>query len=131
MGRCSRSKCFPLSRDPKIVARFTEEARTAATLRGHPNIGEIFDIGEGYGLHYLIMPYVEGEDLSSYLERNGWLSNEVALNVACQVTEALVWAGERNIVHRDLKPSNVRIDRSGPLSCWILELPKQAIFQPH
>jgi serine/threonine-protein kinase len=102
-----------LAGDPKIVARFIEEARTAATLGGHPNIGEIFDIGEGAGLHYLIMPYVEGEDLSSYLERHGRLSNAESLDVIRQVTEALVWAGERHVVHRDLKPSNVRIDRSG------------------
>lgn len=102
-----------LAGEPKIVARFTEEARTAATLGGHPNIAEIFDIGEGSGLHYLIMPYVEGEDLSTYLERQGRLSNAEALHVVRQVAEALVWAGDRRVVHRDLKPSNIRIDRSG------------------
>ncbi len=102
-----------LAQEPKIVARFNEEARTAATLGGHPNIAEIFDIGEGAGLHYLIMPYVEGEDVSSYLERRGRLTNAETLEIIEQVTEALVWAGDRNVVHRDLKPSNIRIDRSG------------------
>ena len=102
-----------LAGEPAIVARFVEEARTATTLRGHPNIAEIFDIGDGSGLHYLIMPYVEGEDLKGYLDRHGRLSGPEALHVIRQVTEALVWAGDRNVVHRDLKPSNIRIDRSG------------------
>ncbi len=102
-----------LAGEPAIVARFVEEARTATTLRGHPNIAEIFDIGDSSGLHYLIMPYVEGEDLKNYLERHGRLKGPEALQVIVQVTEALVWAGERNVVHRDLKPSNIRIDRSG------------------
>ncbi len=102
-----------LAEDPNIVARFTEEARTAATLGGHPNISEIFDIGEGAGLHYLIMPFVAGEDLSSYLQRHGRLSEPEALHIVRQITEALIWAGDRHVVHRDLKPSNIRIDLSG------------------
>jgi eukaryotic-like serine/threonine-protein kinase len=102
-----------LAADPAVVARFTEEARTAATLGGHPNIAEIFDIGEGGGLHYLIMPYVEGEDVSSYLKRHGRLASGEALEIVDQIANALVWAADRNVVHRDLKPSNVRIDRTG------------------
>ena len=102
-----------LADDPKVVARFLEEARTAATLSGHPNIVAVFDVGEGSGLNYLIMPYIEGEDLSHFLERRGKLNEGEALLVATQVASALVWACERGIVHRDLKPSNIRIDRSG------------------
>jgi serine/threonine protein kinase len=102
-----------LAGEPQIVARFTAEARTAAKLGGHPNIAGVFDIGEGSGLHYLIMPYVEGEDLKSYLERHGRLTNVEALQIVRQVADALVWAGDRNVVHRDLKPSNIRMDRSG------------------
>ena len=104
-----------LSNEPRIVARFREEARTAATLQGHPNIVAIIDIGEGSGLHYLIMPYVDGEDLSRYIEQHGQLSNAETVYLARQIAEALVWAADRHVVHRDLKPSNVRLDSSGRL----------------
>ena len=102
-----------LSNEPRIVARFREEARTAATLQGHPNIVAIIDIGEGSGLHYLIMPYVDGEDLSRYIEQHGQLSNAETIYLARQIAEALVWASDKGVVHRDLKPSNVRLDSSG------------------
>lgn len=102
-----------LAEEPAIVARFMDEARTAATLSGHPNIAPVFDIGEAGSLHYIVMPYIEGEDLRSYLERRGRLSEAEAVTVVRQVAEALVWAGERQVVHRDLKPANIRIDLSG------------------
>lgn len=102
-----------LAGEPRIVARFIEEARTAATLGGHPNIASVFDIGEGEGVHFLVMPYVEGEDLKSYLKERGRLSVPETLEVIKQVAEALTWACERNVVHRDLKPSNIRLDCSG------------------
>jgi serine/threonine-protein kinase len=102
-----------LAGDAKVVARFLAEARTAVALSGHPNIAPIFDVGEGGGVYYLIMPYVEGEDVSRYLERHGRLSEAETVCIVEQVAEALVWAADRKVVHRDLKPSNIRIDRSG------------------
>ncbi|MGQ9917885.1 MAG: bifunctional serine/threonine-protein kinase/formylglycine-generating enzyme family protein [Bryobacteraceae bacterium] len=102
-----------LADEPEIVARFMDEARTAATLGGHPNIAPVYDVGEWGSLHYLIMPYIEGEDLKSYLERRGRLHPAEAVTIIRQVAEALVWAGERRFVHRDLKPANIRIDMSG------------------
>ncbi|MCX7603410.1 MAG: bifunctional serine/threonine-protein kinase/formylglycine-generating enzyme family protein [Bryobacteraceae bacterium] len=102
-----------LADEPEIVARFMDEARTAATLGGHPNIAPVYDVGEWGSLHWLIMPYIEGEDLKSYLERHGRLSPPEAVSIIRQVAEALAWAGERRFVHRDLKPANIRIDLSG------------------
>ncbi len=102
-----------LAGEPEIVARFMDEARTAATLGGHPNIAPVYDVGEWGSLHYLIMPYIEGEDVKSYLERRGRLHPSEAVTIVRQVAEALVWAGERRFVHRDLKPANIRIDTSG------------------
>jgi serine/threonine-protein kinase len=99
-----------LAQDPAIVHRFEQEARTAASLSGHPNIVPIFDIGNGGGLHYLIMQYIFGEDMASYLRRNGRLSPADAANVVALTAEALVWAHSRHIVHRDLKPANVFLD---------------------
>src|SRR5579875_2691221 len=56
-----------LAQDERIVARFVQEAKTAATLSGHPNIVPIFDIGHRGNLYYLVMQYLEGEDLARYL----------------------------------------------------------------
>jgi eukaryotic-like serine/threonine-protein kinase len=102
-----------LAQDERIVERFVQEARTAATLAGHPNIVPIFDIGAKDGLYFLIMQYVEGEDLAKYLKNRTRLNPNEAARMICQVAEALVWAGAKNVIHRDLKPSNLYMDRSG------------------
>ena len=102
-----------LAQDERVVARFVQEARTAATLAGHPNIVPIFDIGAANGLYYLIMQYVDGEDLSKYLRRNKKLNPRDAAKITCQVADALTWASARGVVHRDLKPSNLYLDNTG------------------
>jgi serine/threonine-protein kinase len=102
-----------LAEDERIVARFVQEARTAATLAGHSNIVPIFDIGAQNGLYFLIMQYVEGEDLAKYLKRHGRLLPQDAAHIACQVADALVWASAKGVVHRDLKPSNLYLDQNG------------------
>src|ERR1035441_4297361 len=65
------------SQDSRLVSRFRQEAATAASLSGHPNIVTIYDIGEGNGLHYLIMQFVCGEDMCSYLHREGPLAPQI------------------------------------------------------
>ncbi len=102
-----------LAQDANVVARFEQEARMAATLSGHSNIVSIFDIGSGLGLHYMIMQFVPGEDLASYLRREGALTLPDAANVLAQTAEALVCAQEKHIVHRDLKPANMLLDENG------------------
>jgi serine/threonine-protein kinase len=102
-----------LAQDPRVVARFEQEARMAATLAAHPNIVPIFDIGSGGGLHYMIMQFIPGEDLAGYLRREGRLSLPDAANVVVQAAEALSCAEARRIVHRDLKPANMLLDESG------------------
>lgn len=101
-----------LAQEERIVARFVQEARTAATLSGHPNIVPIFDIGEQNGLYFLIMQYVEGEDLAKHLKRRQKLSSKEATKIVCQVADALVWASGKGVVHRDLKPSNLYLDQN-------------------
>jgi serine/threonine-protein kinase len=99
--------------DPTIVSRFEHEARMAASLSNHPNIVPIFDIGEGNGLHYLIMQFIAGEDLASVLRREGRVTVAAAANVITQATEGLSCAEARHIVHRDLKPGNMLLDETG------------------
>jgi hypothetical protein len=96
-----------------IVDRFLQEARTSAALSGHPNIVSIFDVGQSENTHYIIMQYVEGDDLSAYLKRLGKLPPEEAARVVEQIAEALVFAHSRKVVHRDLKPSNIKVQESG------------------
>ncbi len=102
-----------LAQDEAIVERFIQEARTAAALSGHPNIVPIFDVGEQDDLHYLIMQYVDGEDLKTYLSRKGKLTPAEAARIVEQIADALSFAHARRVIHRDLKPSNIRMDRSG------------------
>ena len=107
-----------LAQDPRVVARFEQEARMAATLASHPNIVPIFDIGSGGGLHYMIMQFIAGEDLAGYLRREGRLSLPDAANAVAQAAEALSCAESRRIVHRDLKPANMLLDESGRIKLF-------------
>jgi serine/threonine protein kinase len=102
-----------LAQDPSIVSRFQREARMMASLGNHPNIVPVFDIGEGYGLYFLVMQFIPGEDLASFLKREGHLELSQAANVIAQVAEALSCAESKRIVHRDLKPGNMLLDESG------------------
>lgn len=102
-----------LSQDEAVVEAFLQEARTAANLEANPNIVQIIDIGSTAGLYYLIMQYVEGEDLSTYLKRAGRLSWDEAAYITLKTADALSYAHERGVVHRDLKPANIRLDPAG------------------
>jgi serine/threonine protein kinase len=102
-----------LAQEPSIVSRFQREARMTASLGNHPNIVPIFDIGEGNGLNFIVMQFIPGEDLASFLRREGRLTLPQAANVIAQVAEALSCAEAKHIVHRDLKPANMLLDESG------------------
>ncbi|HEV8612637.1 MAG TPA: serine/threonine-protein kinase, partial [Gemmatimonadales bacterium] len=96
---------------PEIAAafgpgRFVREIRTAANL-SHPNILALYDSGEGDGLLYYVMPYVEGESLAQRIKREGQLPIPDALAITRQVATALHHAHSRGIVHRDIKPGNI------------------------
>jgi serine/threonine protein kinase len=95
------------------LERFREEARAIAGL-DHPNILPIHFVGEGQGLVYYAMPFVDGEPLGTALEREGPMSAARAVPVALGVLAALEHAHESGLVHRDIKPDNIMIDaRSG------------------
>lgn len=97
--------------DPAFALRFASEARTLAAL-GHPHIVGVHDFGEAGGYFYLLMEYVDGENLRHLLNKKR-LTRAEALAIVLPVCGALQFAHERGIVHRDIKPENLLIDRSG------------------
>jgi serine/threonine protein kinase len=97
---------------PDAVARFHREIKAAAKLQ-HPHIVSAFDAGEQDGLHFLVMEFVDGRDLSSYVKTKGPLSLKQAIKCIIQAAKGLAYAHEQNIIHRDIKPANLLVDRKG------------------
>jgi eukaryotic-like serine/threonine-protein kinase len=89
-----------------IRERFFREAETAGRLH-HPNIVTIYDVGEEHDLAYIAMEYLEGKDLSTYLEPDKPLPFDWVLDVAIKVADALTYAHDHDVVHRDIKPHNI------------------------
>ena len=102
-----------LAGDPSVLAHFRSEGLIGAGLSGHPHVLPIVDAGEALGLPYMVMPYVEGEDLDRLLFRLGRLSYADTLLLAMQVADALHYASRLGILHGDLSPGNLRINRFG------------------
>lgn len=98
--------------NPEFVDRFQREARAAARL-AHPNIVSIYDVGEDQGRHFIVMEYVQGENLKDYLCNQGPLSPQMVAEVGQQVAAALAHAHCRGIIHRDIKPHNLLITPEG------------------
>lgn len=98
--------------DEDFVKRFRREAQAVASL-SHPNIVSIYDVGREEEIHYLVMEYVEGDNLKNLIRAEGVLPPEQAAEIALQVSDALQHAHDNNIVHRDVKPQNILITRGG------------------
>src|SRR5688572_30436509 len=101
-----------ISSQEDLVKRFQREARSAAALT-HPNIIDIYDVGEGDGIYYFVMKYIEGETLSQVMQRNPRMDPAEAIHITQQIADALDYAHENNVVHRDIKPANVMLDPYG------------------
>ena len=99
-------------RDPDFSSRFRQEAQNAASL-SHPNVVTVYDYGEDPSGPFIVMEYVDGEDLATILRRNGSLPPAQATRISASVARALAAAHARGIVHRDVKPGNVLIGRDG------------------
>jgi serine/threonine-protein kinase len=101
-----------LARDAQFISRLRREAQIAAAIRTRRAV-KVIDLDEHEGLHYLVMEYVTGENLSDRLERVGRLPLDEALAIALDVARALEGAHAVGVVHRDLKPQNVRLTEDG------------------
>ncbi len=98
--------------DKTFISKFRTEAQAAAGL-SHPNVVNVYDVGEDRGVYYIVMELVEGITLKDYINRKGKLSVKEATSIAIQVSLGLEAAHNRGIVHRDVKPQNIIISTDG------------------
>ena len=101
-----------LAGDEKFVRRFQREALAASSL-SHPNIVEIYDVGEDDGNFYIVMEYIEGKTLKQLIKKRGVLSIPETIDIMLQLLDALQVAHDSYIIHRDIKPQNIMIKESG------------------
>lgn len=100
------------SEDTKFVTKFRQEAQAVACL-SHPNVVAVYDVGEEQGMHFIVMEFVEGITLKSYIEKKGKLSVREAVGIGIQIASGLEAAHNSHIIHRDIKPQNILISRDG------------------
>ncbi|MGN0334565.1 MAG: Stk1 family PASTA domain-containing Ser/Thr kinase [Lachnospiraceae bacterium] len=111
--------------DKNFIRRFREEAQAAACL-AHPNIVNVYDVGEEDGIYYIVMELVEGITLKNYIERKGKLTIKEASSIAIQVSMGLEVAHNNEIVHRDIKPQNIMISKEGKVKVMDFGIAKAA-----
>ncbi len=100
------------SGDKNFVNKFRGEAQSAAGL-SHPNIVNVYDVGNDRGLHYIVMELVEGITLKRFIERKGKLEVKEAVGIAIQIAQGMEAAHDNHIIHRDIKPQNIIISKDG------------------
>ena len=115
------------SEDRGFVAKFRTEAQSAAGLE-HPNIVNIYDVGSEEGLHYIVMEYVEGITLKTYIEKKGQLSFKEAVSIAIQVARGIEAAHNKQIIHRDIKPQNIMISTEGKVKVMDFGIARAASY---
>jgi len=93
-------------------ARFQKEAQAVARLE-HPNIVRIHDFGNASNQYYMVMQFVEGQDLKNRLASQGTLTPDNAIDLVASVADALSYAHERDLIHRDIKPENIMLGDKG------------------
>jgi serine/threonine-protein kinase len=100
------------SSDKSFVNKFRGEAQSAAGL-SHPNIVNVYDVGDDSGLHFIVMELVEGITLKRFIERKGKLEVKEAVGIGIQIAQGMEAAHDNHIIHRDIKPQNIIISRDG------------------
>ena len=98
--------------DQEFLKKFKREAEAVASL-SHPNIVNVYDVGEDGKVHYIVMEYVNGKNLKEIIQEEGTLDEYTALDITKQIAMALGCAHKRGIIHRDIKPHNILISNEG------------------
>ncbi|HZK35065.1 MAG TPA: Stk1 family PASTA domain-containing Ser/Thr kinase [Bacillota bacterium] len=123
MATVYKAKCHLLNRyvavkvlrpelveDDEFVTRFKRESQAAASL-SHPNVVNIYDVGQQGDIHYIVMEFVDGKTLKEYINDKGRLDSEEAVKICSHICYALSHAHRNDIVHRDIKPQNILISK--------------------
>ncbi len=101
-----------LANDEKFVRRFQREALNASSL-SHPNIVEVYDVGDDNGQYFIVMEYIEGKNLKDLLKKRGKLTVSEVVDIMSQIADGLSVAHDSYIIHRDIKPQNIMILENG------------------
>lgn len=112
--------------DPSFLPRFQHEAQAAANLH-HPNIVDIYDVGQDQDIHYIVMEFIEGNDLKQEILRRGALPIAEAIAVIAAVADGLDSAHRTGMVHRDIKPQNIVIGSDGQVKITDFGIAKSAL----
>ena len=113
------------SENANFVSKFRIEAQAAAGL-AHPNIVNVYDVGEEDGIYYIVMELVEGITLKKYIEKKSRLSVKEAISIAIQVSMGIEAAHNNHIIHRDIKPQNIIISKEGKVKVTDFGIAKAA-----
>ncbi len=113
------------SDNANFVSKFRVEAQAAAGLM-HPNIVNVYDVGEEKGMYYIVMEYVDGITLKKYIEKKSRLTTKEAISIAIQVSMGLQAAHANHVIHRDVKPQNIMISRDGKVKVTDFGIAKAA-----
>ena len=138
MSDVYKAKCHKLNRfvaikvlkqefyeNANFVSKFRTEAQAAAGLM-HPNIVNVYDVGEENGIYYFVMEMVEGITLKKYIEKKARLSVKEAISIAIQVSMGIEAAHNNHIIHRDIKPQNIMISKEGKVKVTDFGIAKAA-----
>ncbi len=98
--------------DQEFVERFNRESQSAARL-SHPNIVNVYDVGQEGNIYYIVMEYIKGSTLKQIIRQRGKLDPEEAVNIALQICSALAHAHKNDVIHRDIKPQNIVVTEEG------------------
>jgi eukaryotic-like serine/threonine-protein kinase len=101
--------------DDEFLQRFAHEAMSAANLSSHPNIVDVYDVGQDGDLNYIVMELIEGQDLKMMIESQGPIAPDPALQIIEQVAEGLDYAHRRGLIHRDVKPQRPADRSASPI----------------
>ncbi|MCR4989283.1 MAG: Stk1 family PASTA domain-containing Ser/Thr kinase [Lachnospiraceae bacterium] len=113
------------SENANFVSKFRVEAQAAAGLM-HPNIVNVYDVGQEEGVHFIVMELVEGITLKKYIEKKARLSVKEAISIAIQVSMGIEAAHKNHIIHRDIKPQNIIISKDGKVKVTDFGIAKAA-----
>lgn len=113
------------SENTNFISKFRVEAQAAASLM-HPNIVNVYDVGEDNGIHYIVMELVDGITLKKYIEKKARLSVKEAVSIAIQACMGIEAAHNNHIIHRDIKPQNIIISKEGKVKVTDFGIAKAA-----